>query len=93
MTNWIKCILSPRRNSVGNYRPKTLWDFFMRFYESDRERINMLAYIRENADCTDHSKLPSKKLMRRYLISMEKSSLLPWYLMEKYFEGKITIKE
>lgn len=65
----------------------------MRFYESDRERLSMMGYIREHSDCSDFQKIPSKKILRRYLINYESNTTLAWYLLEQYFNGNITIKD
>ncbi len=52
----------------------------------------MMGYIRENSDCSDYNKVPSKKLIKRYMIRTDQE-LIHWYLLEKYYEGKITITE
>lgn len=86
--NWFRRIFSKNRTSRT-----TLGDVAMMFISAEKEVNDMACFIWENAGCDLLDKGPSKNLKKRYS-SIRKGSLpLAWYLLEKYFEGKIEIKE
>lgn len=89
--NWFKNIFKKKEDRYTK-NVRTLYDFFMRFYLSERDRVAMLGYIRENLSCTDFDRKPSGKIMRRYMLNYD-SNLMAWYLLEKYFDNKIQIKD
>lgn len=73
-------------------RVKTLYDFLKSYSDAHREFYGMHGYIHENSQCNDFTKYPSKKIIRRYTLDMDCNGLA-WYLLEKYFEGKIKIED
>lgn len=92
--NWLKRIFKKRQD---DFRPKVknLYDFAMSLSEAKHEQRVMRGFIKEIlvSNCSYIEKIPSKKILLRYNLSIENCNLLAWYLLEKYSEGKITINE
>lgn len=87
--NFIQRFFSKRR-----FKSKSLGDVALMYIKSEREINSMHNFIHENyRDCGDLNIGPSKKILKRYRLRSIGHVGLAWFLMEKYFEGKITIQE
>lgn len=77
----------------SSYKPprKTLWHFFWYIVDLLREENSMIGYIREKGGCTNWTKRPSGKIIKRYNLRTDRD-LLHWYLLEQYFEGNLIEK-
>lgn len=82
------------------YVAQQAFSVVLRDYRNAEKMMRAMSnYIWENSQpCTDivDGLMPSnyKLLRKRYAISIPGSGIaLAWYLLEKYFEGKLEIKE
>lgn len=93
--NWFKRLF--KKEGDDRYRPRvrTLFDFLTMYSEAYHEHRVMHGFIHQISrdNCEDLIRLPSKNLLRRYSVRIENCNGLAWWLLEKYSEGKITIKE